>query len=84
MTIPPFGGTGTQITNTATLNTSIRSYCTTNSIPYVDLFADMDDPANPGHLKAIYDAGDGMHLSTAGQRRAAALTYATGHTAGYW
>lgn len=51
-----------------TYNAWLATYCATNSIAMVDIYAALKDPANPLNLLTGYDSGDHLHPNTAGYK----------------
>lgn len=56
-TIPPYAARAALVD---TVNGIIRDFCTTNGVPLVDFYAEVNDPANPGNWLANYSS-DGIH-----------------------
>lgn len=65
------GWTPTKQGELEALNGMISSYCSTYSLPCVDVYGALGDPAAPATLRTAYDSGDGLHPNQAGHDRIA-------------
>jgi lysophospholipase L1-like esterase len=69
MTILPRGLTGQYEIDRINLNKSIQRWGYDYGYPVLDSASCMDDPSNPGHLRASDDSGDGTHPNATGHAR---------------
>lgn len=67
MTIMPKGAVGQTEIDRKNMNRTILAWCSANGVACADIATEMDDPGNPGHLRAVDDSGDGLHPSVTGQ-----------------
>jgi len=66
----------TQDAKRTNLNSWIQSHCTANGYKFADVYAAVRDSGDPNILNPAYDAGDGLHFTTAGLQVIADTVYA--------
>lgn len=49
-------------------NAWLAAYAAANAIPFLDVYAILEDPAAPDTLRAAFDSGDHLHWGTLGHR----------------
>ena len=63
---PTFNGELERTTVLRALDATAKAFCEQAGIPYVDVLATLEDPANPGKYLPAYDSSDHVHPPEAG------------------
>lgn len=67
----------TQNTKRSSLNAWIESHCSANGYRFADVYTAVKNPSNPDQLDPAYNAGDGLHFTTAGLQVIADTVYSS-------